>query len=508
MKQILYFLAFTLYHCTLIAQESKIPLFIADSLENYITRGMSKWQIPGLSVAIVKDGKTLFIKGFGVTGVGKNEPVDKNTIFLIGSNTKTFTALAIAILQEEGKLSLEDKVIKWMPEFVLKDPMATKEATLSDLLSNRTGFETNQGGFTFWNSALTRADIIKKMGLMRASYGLRTRFGYNSVNFLAAGELIPRITGKSWEETVREKILIPLKMDRTLMRSEEFRMASNKAFPYSLLQNVRTEIPVMNLDNLGPAGSMSSSAWDMAIWLTAQLSGGIIDGQPKISGKAIQAIRRPYTICGMDTRAHQNTHFSLYGLGLQIWDRKGEVVYWHSGGVPGFASSVLFVPEENLGIAILTNNDFNLFFQDLRNEILDAFLGLPYQGYSDQSHKMLSRYFALSKANDDSLMNVVKMNLQPSLPLKAFCGKYSNETYGEIEIKSEKDKLNIYFSNHPLLIGRIEHIKNNSFLCTYSDPLYGMVEIPFKIENTGVIGFTLHPPAAVEFTPYYFVKGK
>lgn len=506
MKKIVFLIAFTFYCYTLIAQESKLPVFVTDSLENYITRGMTKWEIPGLSVAIVKDGKVVFMKGFGLTRVGSTEPVNENTLFMIGSNTKTFTATAIAILQAEGKLNLDDKVQKWMPEFKLKDPLVTKEVNISDLLSNRIGFESLQGDFTFWNSNLSRAEIIQKMGLMDAPYGFRTKFGYCNAAFLTAGEIISIITGKSWEETVKEKILIPLKMNRTLMLSEDFKTASNKATAYTLIDNKRTEIPIMCLDNLAPAASMSSSAGDMAIWLSAHLNNGKIDNIQVISNKALLAIRRPYTIAGMDTRNKQLTHFSLYGLGLFIRDRNGKLVYSHGGGVPGFASSWMFVPEENLGIVVLTNTDYNLFSDNLQNEIMDAFLDLPYQGYSDKSIKMLSQYITMTKTNIDSLKNVVKLNNKPSFPLEAYTGKYVNEVYGEIEIKLVNGKLNIYFSHHPNLIGKLEHLKNDNYLCTFSNPLYGIIEIPYKIDNGKVTELTLRLPSIVEFTPYIFIK--
>jgi CubicO group peptidase (beta-lactamase class C family) len=270
MKKIVFLLCLILFNYSLKAQENELPAFVTDSLENYIIRGMTKWEIPGLSIAIVKNGKIQFMKGFGTTKAGGFEPVDENTLFMIGSITKTFTSTAISLLQSDGKLSIDD---------------------------------------------------------------------------------------------------------------------------------TRTEIPVTQLDNLAPAASMSSSAKDMATWLLAHLNNGKIDESQVIPGSAVQTIRRPHTIIGMDTRYKQLTHFSLYGLGLHIKDRKGIVVYSHAGGVPGFVSSWLFVPEENLGITILTNTDYNLFCSDLENEILDAFLGLPYQGYSNKSFEILKQYRLDTKNN-------------------------------------------------------------------------------------------------------------
>jgi CubicO group peptidase (beta-lactamase class C family) len=508
MKKLVFIVAFTFYLCTLIAQESKLPVFVADSLQNYISRGMTKWKIPGLSVAIVKDGKVIFMKGFGVTRVGSKEPVNENTLFMIGSNTKAFTSTTIAILQEEGKLSLYDKVHKWMPEFKLRDTLASNDIIIADLMSHRLGFETFQGDFTYWTSNLSRAEVIHKMSLIHALYNFRAKWGYCNAAFLTAGELIPRITGKSWEETVKEKILTPLKMNRTLMLSKELKSASNAAFPYTMVDGILTELPVPDIDNLAPAGSISSCAQDMAIWLLAQLNNGKIDSIQIIPEKAIQAIRMPYSIMGIDPRDKQETHFYLYGLGLVINDRNGKLVYSHTGGVNGFLSSVMFIPEEKTGIVVLTNTDQNNFFQNITDEIRDAFLGLPYQDYSDRSLVAFKKYFDRSKANIDSLKNVVKLLNKPGSPLENYTGTYTNEVYGNIAIKLEKNNLNIHFSNHPNLIGKLEYLKNDVFLCTYSDPAMGIVEIPFRVENDRISGLTLHVADFVEFTPYIFVKNK
>ena len=212
MKKFILIVAFTFSVHTLLSQESKLPVFVTDSLKKYITRGMAKWEIPGLSVAIVKDGEVVFMKGFGVTNIITSEPVDENTLFMIGSTTKTFTATAIVILQEEGKLDLDDKVQKWMPEFKLKDPLANKEVNISDILSHRIGFEANQGLFAFWNSNLSRAEIIQKMGLINAPYGFRTRFGYCNAAFSQQESLYTELLVKAGKKQLRKKILTPLKM--------------------------------------------------------------------------------------------------------------------------------------------------------------------------------------------------------------------------------------------------------------------------------------------------------
>jgi len=506
MKNLLILSTLFIYTFGVKAQENDLSVFVRDSLENYVIRGMAKWEIPGLAIAIVKNGKIQFMRGFGTTKVGGSQPVNDSTLFMIGSITKTFTSTAIALLQADGKLNLEDKVQKWIPEFKLKDPLASKETNISDLLSNRIGLGIFQGDFIFFGSDLSKEQIIQRIGLLDLRYGFRSRYSYTNAGFFLAGEVIHRTTDLNWEEVIREKILLPLKMENTLTLSKEYKNASNKATGYTLFNDSRTETPVMQLDNLAPAGSMSSCAKDMATWLIAHLNNGKIDGNQVISNSAIQAIRRPYTIIGMDTRYKQATHFSLSGLGLNIMDRKGVVVYSHSGGVPGFASSFLLVPEENFGITILTNTDYNLLCSGLENEILDALLDLPYQGYSDKSLAMLKQYRLTTKSNIDSLKKIVNLKNKPSLSLEAFAGKYQNDLYGEIEIKLVNGILNMSFMHHPNLIGKLEHIINNTFLCTYSDINYGIVELPFNINNDKVQSFILRVTPNLEPTPYTFIK--
>jgi len=497
----------------LLSQETRLPPFVTDSLETYITRGMTKWQIPGLSIAIIKDGTVAFMKGYGVTQLGGNEAVDENTIFMIGSNTKLFTATAITMLQEEGALSLDDKVQKWIPEFKLKDSIASKMINIADLLSHRIGFESVQGDFTYFFSDLSREEVIQKMALINAPYDIRTNFGYCNAAYVVAGELIPRITDKNWEETIRSKILLPLEMNRTFMLTEELENIDNIASPHdyvngklSFFEGKLSEIPFINLNNLAPAGSMWSSISDMATWITAQLSYGKFNGNQVIAKGAIIKTRSAYTILGLDQRTKQDTHFYLEGLGLFITDRNGRVVYIGGGGVPGFLSSLIIIPEEDLGIVIFTNSFQNNFYDDLANEICDAFLELPYQGYSDKSFETFLQDSIESKTRIDSLNNLVKLNNIPGYPLETYTGTYQNQLYGDIEIKMEKDKLIILFSHHPDLVGVLEYIQNETFLCNFSYPILIPEEVPFKVVNGEVKGLTLDLKYCEEFTNYVFLR--
>jgi len=488
------------------AQENKLPAFISDSLDNYIKTAVNDWNIPGLAVAVVKDGKVVFMKGYGVTKAGSNEPVDENTLFMIGSNTKAFTATSLALLQEAGQLSMNDKVQKWLPYFRLRDSLASADIRICDLLSHRIGFETFQGDFTYWTSDLTREEIIRKMALIHAPYPFRTKWGYCNAAFVTAGEIIPAVTGRKWEDVVRDSILNPLHMDRTLLMSAELKNAKNIAFPHTLIDNKISQIRFANLDNLAAAGSMVSSVSDMTHWLLAQLSMGQYNQIQAIPAGAIQSIREPYSIITSDPADGRLSHFYLYGLGLSINDMAGKILCSHTGGVDGFLSCVMFMPEEQLGIVVLTNSDQNGLYNSLANEIRDAFLELPLKNYSARS---LARFRAGQVADSgrlDSLRQIVSKGNKPAFPLSSYCGRYTNEVYGDIFVQAENTQLSITFSNHPDMKASLEYLENNSFLCTYSNPEMGVFEMPFHVTDGKVTGLTLRVSDFLEFLPYEFYK--
>jgi CubicO group peptidase (beta-lactamase class C family) len=493
---------------TLLLVETKAqPTFVKDSLDAYITKGMVDWQIPGLAIAIVKDGKVVLSKGYGRLTAGGKEPVDENTLFMIGSNTKAFTATALAMLQEEKKISLDDKVSKWIPYFKLRDESANALVTVRDLLCHRIGFETFQGDFTYWTSTLSREAVIRKMAIVEAPYSFRTKWGYCNAAFTTAGEIIPAVTGKSWEDYIREKIIQPLGMNRTLMLTRELPNALNAATPHTLVDETLTPLPVAQIDNLAAAGSISSSVNDMSKWLLLQLQKGKFNDKQIVPEAAIAETRTPHSHMGFDQRDKVNSHFYMYGLGFDITDRNGKIVVAHTGGVDGFLSSLVLIPEEQLGIIVLTNTDQNSFFRALTNEIRDAYLQLPYVGFSKRQLAQNRQLQVKEKKVTDSLKNLtVRKDIKTALPLKNFTGTYTNPLYGNVTLSDEKNSLVIRFEHHPQLTARLQPIGSTAFLCTYSIPTYGVKVFPFVVQNNAVKSFTLTVANFVEYTPYEFVK--
>src|SRR5215212_6112496 len=238
---LLSFLCLAIFSICLQAQDT--PSFVKDSLDTYVQKALQEWKLPGVAVCIVKDGKVVFIKGYGSKEIGSNDKVDENTLFMIGSNTKAFTATALAMLDADKKISLDDKVQKWLPDFKLYDPWVAKEATIRDLLCHRLGFETFQGDFMYFDSDLSLEQVREKFGKVKPVYSFRSKWGYTNAAFMTAGQVIPKLTGKTWAAFIKDSIFTPLDMKNSLDLSSEIVTASNKATAHTVVKNEIIKIP-------------------------------------------------------------------------------------------------------------------------------------------------------------------------------------------------------------------------------------------------------------------------
>jgi CubicO group peptidase (beta-lactamase class C family) len=425
---------------------------------------------------------------------------------MIGSNTKAFTATALALLDAEKKLSLDDKVQKWLPDFKLYDPWVAKEAVIRDLLCHRLGFETFQGDFMYFDSDLSTAEVRDKLSKLKPLYSFRSHWGYTNSAFMTAGEIIPKVTGQSWAQFVKERIFMPLGMNNTLALTAEIETSTNRAAAHTVEHGVLKKIPYGRIDNLAPAGSISSSVNDMSKWVMMQLDRGKFDGRQVIPESAIRQTWAPNSILGNGGTLFNRGHFSLYGLGWFLEEYEGRKIISHTGGVNGFVTSVTLIPEERLGILVFTNTDVNGFYEALNWEIRDAYLKLPYRNYNSL---MMARQ-RTRDANEDKewklMSDTINMKNATALPLTAFAGKYKHEVYGDMNIELKNGKLVATFEHHKGRYADLEALGGNRFYAIFNDPLYGRKIWPFTIENGKVRSVTVTVADFVEFTPYEFFK--
>jgi CubicO group peptidase (beta-lactamase class C family) len=493
-------------HLAFLFATAQVPSFITDSLDSYINKGIKDWDVPGLSIVIVKDGKVVLMKGYGVRDIQTLKPVDENTLFMIASNTKLFTGTAMALLETRGKLSLNDKVTKYYPDYRLYDSTVTKLLTIRDLLTHRIGTKTFQGDFTFWNTMLSREEIMKRMRLLKPSQIFRQDYGYCNSCFLTAGQIIPKVTGQQWENFIQDTILSPLEMNSTLVLSTGVAQQSNVASPYTTSYTGQLKkVPFDNWNNLAPAASIVSNVSDLSHWLLLQLDSGRYNGKRILPWNALQKTRDVNIITSSRRSGIYPVHFRGYGLGLFAADYNGRQIYWHTGGAGGMVSNVCFVPEERLGIAILTNNDNQNFFELLRYQVLDAYLGVPYVNRSLQQIGGFRRGMQ-EQVDEISGWKTRLKGSKPELPLTAYTGAYSNELNGNLTISQIGNQLKINFATKPDLSATLDYLDNGEWLMQYNNIEYGIFVIRFDIANGKVRSVTTKQNEFVELDPYTFIK--
>ncbi len=351
-------------------------------LDAFVARSMKTFGVPGLAIAIVKDGKVVMSKGYGVRKMGESAPVDENTLFGIGSNTKAFTTAALASLVDEGRISWDDRVYERLPGFTMYDPYVSHEMTIRDLLTHRSGMGLGEGDLLFWpHSTYKREEIIYKLRFMKPATSFRSKYAYDNLLYIAAGQIIPAVTGKSWEEYVTEKILKPLGMKTTTLSNAHFPADADVAWPHSKIGGPLRPIDFVELDNAAPAGSINSSVAEMSRWLMLQLNRGKFpDNEARLfSEQRSREMWSAETILPIRERksalAKLAPKFAAYGLGWGLRDYQGRKLVGHTGGVAGFVSRVMLVPEEKLGVVILTNAEADAAFDAILFHVLDGYFG-------------------------------------------------------------------------------------------------------------------------------------
>ena len=489
--------------CTLFAQT---PAFITDSLDVYVRQGMKDWQVPGLALVIIKDGKVVIAKGYGVKDVKTGEPVDENTPFMIASNTKLFTATALAQLEYDHKLALDDKVSKYIPYFRLYDSVASQLVSIRDILSHRIGTKTFQGDFTFWNSNLSREEIIRRIRLLKPSRPFRQTWGYCNSCFLTAGEIIPKVTGKAWEQYIQDSLLTPLQMTHTYTSLRLVPASVKLPQPYTTaFTGDLHPVPPDHWDNLGPAADLISTVADLSHWLQCQLDSGRWQGRVVVPFPAMMATRDINSMLTSRKSEELPTNFMGYGLGLVVSDYNGRQTYWHTGGAAGMVSVLTFVPDEHLGLAILTNQDNQEFFLLLRHQILDAYLGVPYKNRSEAGLKAFDKVMKDTLATINGWKARVKGAKAP-MPLSAYCGHYTNKVYGSMDIRQDGGRLVLKFNSHENLTAKMEYMDNGEWLLEYDNIEYGIYMTKFETKNGKVMGLETRQSDFVEYDGYKWTK--
>jgi CubicO group peptidase (beta-lactamase class C family) len=468
----------------------------AAKIEAYIEKARSDWGVPGMAVAIVHEGKIISSRGYGVKEQGKASKVDEQTLFAIASNTKAFVASALGVLHQQGHLSLDDKVHRYIPEFQLYDSYASEEATIRDLLCHRVGLGTYSGDVIWYKSDFSPVEVIEKIRFVPKKYSFRAGYGYSNLMFISAGDVILRASGQSWDDFIRQQFFKPLDMSRTITSIRELGQVGNYAIPHKPIGDENIPIEWVNWDNMGAAGGIISSADDMAKWLMMQLDGGIWRGDTLLDPAVQNILWTPhnnYTI-GVEAR-NSGTNFAGYGLGWGVRDYFGYRLITHGGGYDGMYSQVAMLPELDLGIVILTNTMKGIA-TPLRLYIINQFIK---KDMKDWSKVVLDKQPASSSMERQiEAQKAARIaNTKPSFELNQYAGTYLTDMHGPIHIVFDGRRLNLNFEKAPDLTASLEHWHYNTWKINW-DKVHAWFDfgtIQFHHDNTmKIVGFEFDVP--------------
>jgi CubicO group peptidase (beta-lactamase class C family) len=445
-------------------------------LDEYIAQAMKAFDVPGVAVAVVHEGSVVLAKGYGVRKMGAPARVDQHTLFGIASNSKAFTSAALAMLVDEGKIKWDDPVIDHLEWFQMYDPYVTHEITIRDLLTHRSGMGLGEGDLLFFPpSSYTRDEILHKLRFMKPASSFRSRYAYDNLLYLAAGQIIPAVTGQQWEDFVRLRIFQPLKMTDSKTTVAGYRPGDNFATPHSEVEGKLTPLAPAQIDNTAPAGAINSSASDMANWVALQLNAGTIPGTSirLFSERQNKEMWSPQTILPAPdpppALAALRTDFAAYGLGWLLREYRGHKFVGHTGGLPGYLSQVTLIPDMKLAVVVLTNQESGGMFSSVTYRVLDSYMNAPAVDWVRAFHDLAEHQRAEAAEAEKKEASARAADSKPSLPIEKYAGHYTDAWYGDIEIALEQGKLVMRFSHTPALTGDLEHWQYDTFKAKWRD---------------------------------------
>lgn len=444
----------------------------SQQIDDTVARAMRAFDVPGMAVGIVKDGKLVFARGYGVREVGKPGRVDVDTLFQIGSNTKAFTAAALAILVDEGKLHWDDKVIDYLPQFRMYDPYVTREFTIRDLLTHHSGLGEGAGDLMFFpQTDMTRNELIHGLRFLRPVSSFRSKYDYDNLLYMVAGQIIPVVTGQSWEDFVTKRIFEPLGMSGCSATYDRITDRRNVAAPHVVMDGRAQAVPVVDMKAIGPAGTINCNITGMAKWVETQLASGATP-----AGKRLFSADRAAEMWDVSTptpldllSGMYETHFSGYGLGWFLSDAHGYRRVHHTGGVLGSVTWVSLIPELNLGVLVFTNQQSNAAMEAVGGQILDAYLGAKPRDWVAIAVDLMARRDADAAKVEAAASGVAATASPPSLPLDAYAGTYHDPWRGDATVRRVGDRLVLKFSRTDSLEGPLTPYQGNIFIVRWND---------------------------------------
>ena len=469
--------------CVLVALCAAYGQDKVTAFDKYVETARQEWNVPGLSVVVVHDGKVVMSKGYGVKEINKNEPVDAQTLFGAMSTTKAMTAAAMGMLVDEGKISWDDKVVKHLPDFRVGDPYITADLRVRDLFTHNAGLG-NADFLWAWTPELSSAEIVRRMQYAIPAYPLRGGYTYQNVMYLVAGQVIEKVSGMPWNKFVTDRVFAPLGMTNTFANYERSRNYQNRSSAHFDVKGKITMIPEMVADSIGPAGAVWSTSDDIGKWLTFMLGDGTWNGKLLLKPATMQAILRPQVIVTpgqfYPTVALTKPHWTTYGFGWFQHDYRGEMVEFHTGSLDGRTAIIGMLRDKKLGVYIFGNLDHAELRHALMYKVFDLFgFGDDSRDWSKEMKAMYDRIKADAKKQEEAIKSKRAVNTKPSLALANYAGKYGDPFHGTMEVKFAGSGLRLMVTKD--LTADLGHWHYDTFLATWNKAWWDESLVSFKL---------------------------
>jgi len=434
-------------------------------LDPWIRRAMQAWEVPGLAVAVVKEDSLVFARGYGVRALGSPAPVTTSTLFANASTTKAFTAVAVGMMVDEGKLSWDDRAADRLPTLMLKDPYPARELTLRDMLSHRVGF--GDPGYLWYGTELGADEMVRRLRFVEPQSSFRARYAYNNVTYAAAGAIAGAAYGSGWDDLVRERILLPLGMTATVTQGRFLTPAADLALPHDRVHDTLRAIEGVGslVDAIAPAGSMYSNVLDMSRWLRFLLRDGRLGDSALVRPATLAELFRPQTVIRREqfypTASRTEPRFTAYGMGWFLQDYRGAFVAMHTGSIDGYVAIVGLLPDHDVGVVVFANRDHAELRHAIMWKVFDAYLGGPTR---DWSAELLVLYDSLDTRDRERRAAQEASRVPgttPSLGLERYAGDYADSAFGTVAVRHADGRLRLEWS--PFLSGALEHWQYDTF---------------------------------------------
>ncbi|MEJ5995186.1 serine hydrolase [Pedobacter sp. Du54] len=458
MKSTLIFILSLFISVAALAQGGNDAKTNLSGIDSLLQRVLKDQHAAGFAVAVVKGDEVIYSKGFGYRDVENKKPVTPNTLFAIGSSTKAFTASLLGLLEKNGKLKLDDRAINYLPSLHFYNDEMNNQITIRDLMAHRTGLTRYDYSWVLFNTS-NRDSIIARVKYMAPAAGVRQKWFYNNFMYLVQGRIVEKISGKTWEQNIKEKFFDPLEMTRSTTDFKTFISDSDVALPYvTIKDSVIHKIDYYNINGMGPAGSINSSVNDMANWLKVWISGGYYKKKEILPSSYVgEAASAQMVMAGGLPNQHKDVFFANYGLGWMLESYRGHYRVEHGGNINGFSANVAFFPTERLGIVVLTNQNVSAVPTIVTSSIADRMFNLKPVDWNGEA---VARAKAASLNEKQVAKNAKKeliLNTAPSHPLKNYVGSFENPAYGVIKIIEDKNVVYAIASDNKLLLKHLHY---------------------------------------------------